>query len=224
MVVLWLAVTTGSARECPEFAGLIPGNVSVVEVSGDYAYLGDGSELVIADVSNPATPTVIAGLPMPDSGIWWTEAIVAVAVANGYAFVASWNTDHASGSLHLVDVRTPSQPVVVRSQELDAPIHDLAINGGYAYLVTGSGWHGGTRIPSSLQVLDVSHPPSIILTGLVEANLWTLKSVAAANGYAYVADSNGGLRVFDVSHPFNPVEVGHRGVPGTARAVTVAND
>jgi hypothetical protein len=48
---------TGLAQDCPEPVGRWPhGSAFSVAVSGDYAYLGNGTVLVIVDVSNPAVP------------------------------------------------------------------------------------------------------------------------------------------------------------------------
>ena len=41
--------------------------------------------------------------------------------------------------------------------------------------------------------------------------------------YAYVADSDSGLRVIDVSNPANPREVGSFDTPGTAEGVAILN-
>ena len=45
-----------------EYAGSIGGGVPTVAVSGTLAYIGEGSELTVLDVSNPAAPTRIGGL------------------------------------------------------------------------------------------------------------------------------------------------------------------
>ncbi len=47
--------------------------------------------------------------------------------------------------------------------------------------------------------------------------------VEAAGGLAWVADGSGGLRVFEVSNPRNPVELGALDTPGSASAVEERN-
>src|SRR5215831_1464504 len=41
--------------------------------------------------------------------------------------------------------------------------------------------------------------------------------VAVSNGYAYVANDQDGLRVYNISNPTNPVAVGHANNGGNAR-------
>jgi hypothetical protein len=48
------------------------------------------------------------------------------------------------------------------------------------------------------------------------------QSVAVAGGYAYVADSSGGLVVVDVSDPANPTYAGGYDTSGSAFGVAVA--
>ena len=50
--------TPGIARDCPEFAGHMPGSVSVVEVSGDLAYVGNRFGFLIANVADLSKPRV----------------------------------------------------------------------------------------------------------------------------------------------------------------------
>ncbi|MCP3999225.1 MAG: hypothetical protein GY722_29790, partial [bacterium] len=49
-------------------------------------------------------------------------------------------------------------------------------------------------------------------------------SVEVAGDHAYVADRNGGLRVFNISNPSNPYPVGSRDTPGSARELAIAGN
>lgn len=210
-LVLVAFATAGIARECPEFAGHMPGNVSVVEVSGDLAYFGNGAELVIADVTDSSAPRVVGWVGLPDS-------VATISVLGDFAYVGT------SSAFHVIDVSTPSAPVNVLEHEAPGSIHDLAVEGDFAYVVAGGGFSGGTRIKGSLQVIDVSDPFIPRVMAFLEAIWWMPQGVAVANGYAYVADSDLGLRVFDVSSPSAPVQVGTHAMPRGAAAVTVSDD
>ena len=49
-----------SAQDCPELVGRWPyGPTRAVAVDGDYAYFGSGTVLMVADVSNLASPNVV---------------------------------------------------------------------------------------------------------------------------------------------------------------------
>jgi hypothetical protein len=70
-------------------------------------------------------------------------------------------------------------------------------------------------------ILDVTIPALPKLTGQTAILPDTVKDVALAGNYAYVADYESGLRIFDASNPTAPVEVGFYDTSGFAEAVTV---
>ena len=45
-----------------------------------------------------------------------------------------------------------------------------------------------------------------------------------SGNYVYVADSDAGLRIIDVSNLQNLYEIGYYDIPGSARNIAVAND
>ena len=58
-VILSLA-TPALAQDCPELVGRWPyGAAIAVAVSGNHVYFGDGTALMVADVSDPAAPAVV---------------------------------------------------------------------------------------------------------------------------------------------------------------------
>ncbi len=159
-----------------------PGYAIAVTVSGSYAFVADGSLRVI-NVSNPAAVT--------DLSLVASCACSAqdVQVQGGLAYVAS-----GSGiGLSIVDVSTPSAVTdasVVGTVSVGTSTRAVAVSGDLAFLVDGVNLHA----------LDVSTPsdPRWIFScdTPAEAN-----GVAAAGGYAFVADLGSGLQVIDCSHP-----------------------
>ncbi|MEN8164777.1 MAG: hypothetical protein ABFS37_11665, partial [Acidobacteriota bacterium] len=90
------------AQDCPELVGRWPyGRADAVAVSGDYAFFGSGTVLMIADVSNPATPEIMGEVVLADS----MSGIVA---SGDYAYVA----DGFSG-LRVISVVNPASPTEV---------------------------------------------------------------------------------------------------------------
>jgi len=90
----------------------------------------------------------------------------------------------------------------------------VALQGNYAYIGEGP----------RLTILDISNPASPTVLGKTLPLPDTVRRVAVAGSYAYVADYDGGLRVVDVSTPSNPMEVGFYDTPGDAYGVAVAGD
>jgi len=183
------------AQGCPELVGRLPGPISAVAVSGDYAYLGGESGLFIVDVSDPSVPRVVGdvGLSAQD-----------VAVSGSYSYVAA-----GSAGLRVIDVSDPSAPVEVGSTQRAAT--NVAVLGDYAYVAGGG----------VLQVIDVSTPSAPAEVGSIDAG--AAQDLAVSDGYAYVAAGNASLRVIDVRTPSAPWIVGELPLPGGAQAVAVSD-
>ncbi len=105
LVVMGVSVLAVPAlADCPELVGRWPfGATHAVAVSGDHAYFGSGTALMVADVSDPSAPVVVGQVGLPDQ-------VGDVAVSGGYAYVAD-----GQWGLRVIDVRTPSAPVEVGS-------------------------------------------------------------------------------------------------------------
>jgi len=202
---LLILLFTGGGGPCNvEFVGHIGGTTCAVAVQGDYAYFGEGPRLVILDISNPASPTVVGKTPLlPD-------IVQGMAVAGGYAYVA----DGWDGGLRVVDVSNPANPTEVGFYNTPGYADGVAVAGDYTYVADGDG---------GLRVVDISDPFSPTEVGFYDTPEW-ISSVAVAGDYAYVADYLAGLRMVDVSDPASPTEVGFYDMPGYARGVAIAGD
>jgi hypothetical protein len=154
------------------------GIASGIDVSANYAYVVghhyvDGA-LWVVDVSDPAAPTVVANCPalMPER----------VQVVGPYAYVMTY-----SEGFDVIDVSDPLSPHTI-GQVVGAGGEDLHVVGDFAYLATQ------TRL-RVYDVLDRSAP------ALVADVNWTPGrpyGVAVRDGYAYVADGQGGLTVLSL--------------------------
>ncbi|PWB69825.1 MAG: hypothetical protein C3F15_14360 [Holophagae bacterium] len=199
-----LRVIDISTPSAPMEAGFLatPTKDFDVAVAGGYAFVASHEGgLRVIDVSAPSMPVEVAFLGMPG-------VAVGIAVSGTYAYVAA-----ADAGLRIVDVSIPSAPVEVGI----APSYafDVAVLGGYAYVVGGDG----------LRVIDVSTPSAPVELGWVATPSRSADEVAVSGDHAYVADSIEGLRVIEVSSPSAPVAVGFADVPGCgAYELAVAGD
>jgi hypothetical protein len=188
---------------------------------------GTGNSLVIVDISNPTSPTIV-GTPLHNSNLMFSPH--GVAVSGSYAFVAaqgcisSQPCPNASvgNAFVVVDESNPSNPTIVASiqnSNLPAPwtgsgalLHacSVTISGNYAY-VTAS-------YAKRLTIIDISNPTAPTIVGSVQdtTNLPLPVDVAVQNGYAYVANqvpsgatnAPGTVTVVDVHSPTSPQIVG----------------
>ncbi len=241
VVGAWACASPALARDCPALVGHLPGPVSAVAVSGDYANLAGASGLVIADVSQPSAPRLVGEVGM-------RYGAVDIAVSGDYAYVA------AADGLDVIDVSTPSTPVEVGFLDTGGAVGVVAVSGGYAYVAAGLRGFGvvdvstpsapravasilsGVAIhdvalsgdyayvaasgPYGLLVVDVSTPSRPALVGSV-STATPGQSIAVSGGFAYLV-GGGLLEVFDLSTPPSPVEVASIDTPGSAYDVAVS--
>ena len=132
-------------------------------------------------------------------------AIGVVTASGDYAYLCG-DCYTNGGDLHIADVSHPSVPEVVGQIEMpELDIHQIAVQGGYAYVV-------GTEFSSgSLRVIDVANPRAPVEVGrfdVTDASATTV-TVSGANAYVgYFIPGGFPFRVLDVSDPQHPVEVG----------------
>ena len=105
-------------------------------VSGDHAYIGDGSHgLRVIDISDPTNPVLAGtcGTPGRARG---------VAVSGDHAFVAA-----DTSGLQVVDISDPTNPVLLGDYDTPGYACDVAVAGDHAFMVGDF---------SGLEVIDIS--------------------------------------------------------------------
>jgi len=207
---------------------VLPGLVADIEVAEAggkvYAYVAaSGGGLRIIDVTDPAHPNEIGFYDTPGNAY-------GVAVVGNYAYIA----DRWEG-LRVIDISNPASPFE-SGYYLDSKfaIEKVALSDHYAYVVgayvecdqDGCQWIG------RFGIIDVSDPTNPVGLGFYNTP-GELTGVAVAGNHAYVAEliyredsqwKGGGLRIFDVSAPGNPQEVGFYDTPGYPGGVAIAGD
>ncbi len=147
-----------------------------VAVDGDYAYVAAGEAgLVVVDISDPETPKVV-GSYLDDSG----KLAEDVAVSNGYAYVA-----YGKAGFVVVDVSTPASPTMADRVSLLGNASGIAIQGDYAYVVTGYEHY--------LNVIDISTPTNVVGVRQEYGNV-ALYDIFVRGGSAYVSAKQNVLR------------------------------
>lgn len=182
-----------------ELVGHIGGATAAVAVHGHYAYVGEGPQLTVLDVSDPNLPRVVGkSPPLP-------QVVEYIAVTQDYCYVLA-------GGLWVVDVANPSEPMVVGHAEVSGEALDVAAS--YAYVIDPE---------SGLRAVDITDPTHPREVGSCDTP-GTGSGVAIAGSYAYVADGEGGLRIVDIADPVQLHEVGFYDTPGFANSVVLVGD
>lgn len=100
-----------------------------VDVENDLAVVGAAPGLVVVDVSDAANPRVLGATPLRPGG---TLAAAGVVVRDRMAYAADGDVP-GGGGLRIVDLREPSNPVVIASSGDSFGLTGVALEGGLAF-------------------------------------------------------------------------------------------
>jgi len=212
-----------------------------VAVQNTTAFYGNGGYLEIADISNPATPTMVTTVLMP-------EIVQDVAVRGDFAYVASnglrildisnlpavtevgyccvgyvwgvtvngnyaYTRDHW-GNMSIIDISDPSIPSRISTFSTDGVTRQITVKNDVAYIAS---WSGG------IYIVDVSTPSHPTLIGRFDLEPDAF-GIDIQNEYAFVGASHDGFIVLDVSNPAEPDSVATINTEGSADLVFVRGD
>lgn len=195
MILLFLMVTAGVVLADNTNVGLVSqfsGEITNVVIVDDYAYVSQGQDFVVLDVSDVANPSEVGRIVS-------LSEINDVVISGNYAYIANGDS-----GLAIFDISTPSSPILAGSYDAEGFIRDIAVLGNSVYAADGNG----------LVIIDVSTPSSPELVGTYDT-IGFGNGVAVSGNYAYIADDSkgifdgsNGLAVIDVSTPSSPSLVG----------------
>lgn len=251
LTILELEGDRRSARQLPGAESYRPrGGVSKVFVQGNFAYLANGNNLRVVNISRPRQPEEVASY---DAG----AAVRDLTVQGERAYLAV-------DRLGMLVVDVPA----LRSEEgpSDIPVYPttgsaqgVAVSGVYAYVAAGGGVSifdlsdlaASTQAGAELgRFTDVSDARAIAVDGehvfvaddfdglrifdaevRVEPDLLSpevtrgnVESVAVRDNLAFLASEGRGLRVLDISNPARPNEISLFDTAGEAVGVVVSGD
>lgn len=124
-----------------ELLGHFSGKIRAVDIVGNYAYIGQGRDFLILNISNSSSPALVSNIT--------TEDIISeVKVSGNYAYLA----DGKNGLL-IFDISNSSSPVLKGNYDNATDAYD--ISGNYVYVAGDNG----------LLILDINNTSSPILKG-----------------------------------------------------------
>lgn len=227
----------GSADEVNvDFVSHIGGTISDVAVAGDYAYIGQGQDFVVLDISDKSNPVEVGKLTTP-------SIISYVTVSGNYAYAINTN------GLNIVNITNPSSPIITGSYSPSyySVASSVAVSGDYVYLgvfngfdilditnpssprnvgeyryLTSPGTYGDVNVEGNyvylslsyyngiadLQIVDISDSSSPKLVGsYTDHSDRDMHDVAVLGNYAYLLTGNKGLVILDVTNSSSPTFV-----------------
>lgn len=181
----------GQARICDDrFFGGIAGSGRYVYVNSerfDTASDAYASDLLVFDVSDPASPALV------DSLVLDVEGVSGMAQSREGAFLVltlAANDRGTGGGVAFVDVSDPGRPRLLStiSESLEGGASSPAISGDLVYV---------TRSDGGLDVLDASDPASPSVVFAEAGGDRSITGISVDGGIAVVESANG-LEIFDV--------------------------
>ncbi len=172
----------------PELLGRadLDGFSTSVVAEGDYAYFGTGMHvnLKIADISNPEIPNVLGSIFFPDN----SEGIFGLTKNDSVLYAAM-----GSAGIYSIDISDKSAPFVLDKMVIaNGQARDVITKSGYAFVAHKEG----------LYVIDISDPSDMQAITSIGSGY---NSIDIGENYAFMCKSYGGIDVFDITDPRNPV-------------------
>ena len=166
---------------------------------GTYAYVGAVEVLKVVDISEPAAPSVVGSLALP-------EFITAIVTRDDFAYVWTYDT-----TLHVIDVSNPRDPVKVGSLDDDGSTGYVIarVSGSYAFASFSSLIGGSSPVPR-IRVIDLGEPSAPVEVATLEGDFGSL-AVSGSLLYALSssqAETGWKLEVIDVSDAEEPITLG----------------
>lgn len=192
---------------------------------GDVAYTGTwgcrgvsggqcGNTLYVWDISTRDAPILNDSIQVDARVV----NDVKVSADGTLAIITHEASNDGLNGITLLDLADPQHPVVITrfaAPDLAPGIHNVWIDGDYAYLVVDG------SVPSSgLRVLDISDPANPQIVASFYGGGSFLHDVYVRDGLAFLSHWTTGLVILDVGNgiaggsPTNPVEVSRIAIPG----------
>jgi hypothetical protein len=172
-------------------------------IAGDIVYVAFDQGLLLIDIANPASPSVLGRYALP--------TVQALEIADERAYIAC-----GIDGLLIVDLGDPRAPRLVEHLDTPGLARGLALAGDHLYLADG---------PSGLQIFDVGDAERPRRASAYDppgaGDAW---EVEVRGDLAYVADGPAGLHLIDISDPAQPRALGGIDTPGYAGCIEVDGD
>ena len=184
-----------------------PSEDVVVDDSRGLAFISSGATVLVLDVSDPANPSMISSIALPD--------IAKKMFRSGNILYVA---DFLEGGLVIIDTSDPLNLFVVGTYDTtghylsQSGTLDVFVSDGYAYIADGD---------RGLVILDVGELTAPTQKGSLEIP-GEAQGVFVSGCYAYIACGDEGLRIVDVSDPAYPFEIGFFDSPGSSLNVFVS--
>ena len=189
-----LQIATQNSSPPPYFIkvsaiGTTVGTTDVAAQNG-YAYIGNGtSGMAVLDVSEPYTPTQVSFGDTNSYGV--KDKPKSISMGGGYAFVGG------SIRLYIFNINDPLHPASIDTL-CGGAINDSVLSGSYLY----------AAVPEYFAICDLTNLANIHWESNPPAASAWASGVAVKGNTAYLADSELGMRIYNISNTSGVTQLG----------------
>ncbi len=159
-----------------------------VDVAGDYVYAAIGPRFVVLQQNEGGR------LHMVSETAPFDDMLHRVVVAGPYAYAAEYRYigwDRDIGKLHIIDISQPDRIRVVKTM-VGLLALDMVVSSNHLFVAAQDGLH----------IFDLSQTPDLTEVAFIEK---TGYAIIVQNNLVYLLEWNGGLNVFDITDPSEPM-------------------
>ncbi len=158
-----------------------------IATSGNYAYVvrNGGTNFLVLDVSNPASPSLVGSLTL-------TNTLTDITVSGNYAYVTGTSD---SAELQVVDISNPASPSLAATLNMSGNGNGLAVDvaGSYAYATRAS-----DAASNEFNVVNIATPTSPTVAGGYNNNI-DMNDVVVNGNYAFVGTNSNTQEILAVN-------------------------
>lgn len=181
----------------PDRSGYTAQNGSITRfvIEGDFMYAIDFNYLKIFSLANNDNPVLIGNIKVG-------YGLETIFVHNKFVYIG------ANNGVYVISAENPMNPIQLQTIEHHISCDPVVVQGNHAYSTkrTSATGCGTTWQTSSLTVYDVTVPTQAqLITDILMDQPYGL---AVQGNWLYVCDpGKGGIVVYDITNPANPVEM-----------------
>lgn len=196
------SITNALVTDGQDFTSHFGGSISNVVVVGNYAYVTQGQDMLVIDVTKTSNPSEVGKLTT-------LSLVNSIVVEGNYAYIAN-----GDNGLQVVDITNPTAPTIVGTYTHNSgAAYGVTVASNYAYIANGN---------SGLVIVDITNPTAPTFKGRYDTPGYAY-GISVVGNYAYVADGDNGLVVVDVTNPAAPTSLSSYDTV-KANAVTVSGN
>lgn len=169
----------------------------------------------------PSLPAHVGNISFENSP---NDDVNDVAVANNYLYASLRRYDDNLmkfiGALKIFDASDHAVPLEIASQDVDANLNALFVEGNYLYAAS----YSEADNKSIFYIFDISSPstPAVLASLELPASFSGANDIKVSGNYAYFASDDGGFGVIDISDPIIPILKGTYNYGGNFYSIAVS--